>query len=80
MLTFDNAGLRGKVREELGAQAGAEAAGIDFLPFADVEQSVRDDVAELRASPLLARQVPVRGFVYDVRSGRITEVDAAPRR
>jgi carbonic anhydrase len=80
MLTFDNAGLRGKVREELGAQAGAEAAGIDFLPFADVEQSVRDDVAELRASPLLPRQVPVRGFVYDVRSGRITEVDAAPRR
>jgi carbonic anhydrase len=80
MLTFDNAGLRGKVGEELGAQAGAEAAGIDFLPFADVEQSVRDDVAELRASPLLPRQVPVRGFVYDVRSGRITEVDAAPRR
>ncbi len=80
MLTFDNAGLRGKVREELGAQAGAEAASIDFLPFADVEQSVRDDVAELRASPLIPRQVPVRGFVYDVRNGRITEVDAAPRR
>lgn len=79
MLTFDNASLRGKVREELGPQAGTAAADIDFLSFSDVEQSVRDDVAELRASPLIPRQVPVRGFVYDVRSGRVTEVDAAPR-
>ncbi len=79
MLTFDNAGLRGRVREELGPQAGAEAADIDFLSFSNVEQSVRDDVAELRASPLIPRQVPVRGFVYDVRSGRITEVDAGPQ-
>jgi len=67
------------VREELGPQAGAEAADIDFLSFSNVEQSVRDDVAELRASPLIPRQVPVRGFVYDVRSGRITEVDAGPQ-
>ena len=70
MLTFSNQSLRGKVREDLGA----DASGIDFLPFKDLEQSVRDDVAFLRASPLIPADVPIRGFVYDVRTGRLTEV------
>ncbi|MFZ5622999.1 MAG: beta-class carbonic anhydrase [Gemmatimonadota bacterium] len=71
MVTFSNDSLRRKVREDLGADADT----IDFLPFTDVEQSVRDDVAYLRASPLIPPEVPIRGFVYDVRSGRLTEVD-----
>ena len=70
MLTFTNEQLRTKVRSELGADASA----IDFLPFSDLEQSVVDDVRFLRESPLLLEGVPVRGFVYDVRTGRITEV------
>jgi len=70
MLTFKNEDLRAQVKRELGA----DASGIDFLPFADVEKSVRDDVAALRDSPFIPRDVPVRGFVYDVRTGRLTEV------
>lgn len=79
MLTFSNEGLRAKVREDLGGEAGALARDTDFLPFADVETSVRDDVGFLRASPLIPRDIPIRGFVYDVRSGRLSEVapDAA---
>jgi len=70
MLTFTNEQLREQIRRELGADVSA----LDFLPFADVERSVRDDVAQLRASPLIPRDVPIRGFVYDVRTGRLTEV------
>ena len=70
MLTFTNDQLRDRLREHLGA----DASGVDFLPFADLEQSVRDDVATIRASPLVPDDVAVRGFVYDVRSGRLREV------
>lgn len=66
MLTFTN--------EQLQARLGADAAGIDFLPFSDVEQSVRDDMATIRASPLLPDDLAVRGFIYDVRSGHLREV------
>jgi carbonic anhydrase len=74
MLTFRNADLRAKLRDGLGAEAGRDADRIDFLPFVDVEQSVRDDVAFLRASPLIPDDIAIRGFVYDVRTGRLSEV------
>jgi len=70
MLTFSNEGLRARVKEELGVDAGS----VDFLPFIDVEESVREDVAFLRASPLIPGSIPIRGFVYDVRTGRLAEV------
>jgi carbonic anhydrase len=69
MLTFTDDQLRQKLRDDLGAQT-TEA----FLPFSDLEQSVRDDVAAIRTSPLLLKDVPVRGFIYDVRTGRLQEV------
>jgi carbonic anhydrase len=64
------------VRDELGGEAAALARETDFLPFSDVEASVQDDVAFLRASPLIPPEIPIRGFVYDVRSGRLSEVAA----
>ena len=70
MLTFSNEDVYAKVRADLGA----DASHIDFMPFGDLEQSVRDDVAFLRESPLIADDVLVRGFVYDVKSGRVEEV------
>jgi carbonic anhydrase len=70
MLTFSNEELRARVRTELSA----DASDIDFLPFSDVEESVLEDVAYLRRSPLVARDVVIRGFVYDVRTGRLAEV------
>jgi carbonic anhydrase len=69
MLTFTDDQLRQKLRDDLGVQT-TEA----FLPFSDLEQSVRDDVAAIRTAPLLLKDVPVRGFIYDVRTGRLREV------
>jgi carbonic anhydrase len=70
MLTFTNRDLHAKVEQELGADASA----IDFLPFSDLEESVREDVAFLLSSPLIPAEVVIRGFVYDVRTGRLNEV------
>jgi carbonic anhydrase len=70
MLTFTNDQLREKLHDELGVDASA----IDFLPFSDVAQSVRDDLQTLRSSPLLPDSIPVRGFIYDVANGTLTEV------
>lgn len=70
MLTFDNDTLHGIVRDQLGADSTA----IDFLPFSDVADSVREDVAIIRNSPLIPGDIPVTGFIYDVTTGKISEV------
>jgi carbonic anhydrase len=70
MLTFTNEELRASLRRDLGA----DASGIDFLPFSDLEESVRADVATLRASPLLPKDIPIDGLIYDVRTGRLRAV------
>jgi carbonic anhydrase len=71
MSTVTNQELYAKVREQLGADASA----IDFLPFNSLEDAVREDVLFLRRSPLIPEEVPIRGFVYDVRSGRVDEIE-----
>lgn len=70
MLTFDN----DQLREQLRRDTGADASGIDFLTFSDLEQNVRDDVKTIRDSPLIPDEIPVIGYVYDVRTGRLCEV------
>ena len=74
MLTFTNDELRSQCIEQFGDRAGQLAGSIDFLPFSDLEQSVRDDVAFIRESPLIPSSVDIRGFIYDVRTGALTEV------
>jgi carbonic anhydrase len=70
MLTFSNEDLRKKLKQDLNA----DAEHIDFLPFKDLEQSVCDDVATIKNSPLLLKNIEVSGFIYDVRSGRLLPV------
>ena len=70
MLTFSNDDLRGILADQRGSDAG----DIDFLPFSNIEDSVREDVARIRASEHLDSSIPVRGFVYDVDTGALTEV------
>src|SRR5919204_4037238 len=70
MLTFTNEDLRAKLKDE----TGADASDIDFLPFADLEQSVRDDVQAIASSPFVDEDIQIRGFVYDVRTGKLEEI------
>jgi carbonic anhydrase len=70
MLTFKNEDLYAKVKEDLGE----DASHIDFLPFPDLEQNVREDVAFLKSSPLIPEEIEIRGFIYDVHTRRLTRV------
>jgi carbonic anhydrase len=55
----------------------AEANYIDWLTIADQQGAVVDDVRRIRNHPLVPAGIPVYGYVYDVRSGRLIEVDEA---
>jgi carbonic anhydrase len=69
MLNFTDDQLHAKIANDLGVQTD-----IEFYSFADLEQSVRDDVAIIRSSPLLIKDTLVSGFVYDAPSGRLDQV------
>ncbi|MBF0787424.1 MULTISPECIES: carbonic anhydrase [unclassified Streptococcus] len=61
-------------QEELQEKFGVDVSHQDFLPFTDVEESVREDMDLLRKSPLIPDDIGISGAVYDVDTGRMTEV------
>ena len=71
MLTFSDDSLRKKLRTTLSA----DADHIAFLPFTDIAQSIRDDIAIYRTSAIVRQDIPVRGFIYDVKTGTLAEVE-----
>jgi carbonic anhydrase len=66
MLTFTNADLHQKL--------GPGSESIDFQPFPDVAESVRQGVEKIRSHPLLPDSFGASGFIYDVETGRIEPV------
>lgn len=54
-----------------------EADHIAFLSFKNLEASVTEDVSRIRNHPLVAGNIPIYGYVYDVRSGKLIEVPDA---
>jgi len=63
---------------DVGAGHGSPTGrDIDWLTIADREQSVVDDVTKIRRHPLVPGRIPIYGYVYDVRTGRLVEVPAA---
>ena len=63
---------------DIGAGPGsAEAKYIDWLTIADQAASVLEDVARIKAHPLVPRSIPVYGYIYDVETGRLVEVPEA---
>jgi carbonic anhydrase len=46
--------------------------------FADLDEDVRQSIARIKASPFIPNKDSVRGFVYEVETGRLREVDAGP--
>jgi carbonic anhydrase len=55
----------------------AEAAFIDWLTITDQTGAVIDDVTRIRQHPLVPAAIPVYGYIYDVKSGRLIEVPEA---
>jgi carbonic anhydrase len=91
METFNNAVMRGLLRNSLDtAQLGPDGwkdvghgpgstAGdmVDWMTIADQAESVTSDIARIRAHPLVSAAVPIYGYIYDVKTGKLIEVPEA---
>jgi carbonic anhydrase len=69
MLTFKDDEFRRQIQDDTGVKPewAAEA-------FPDVDEDVRQSLARIQASPFIPKKDAVRGFVYEVESGRLREV------
>jgi carbonic anhydrase len=88
MLYFTNEVIRGLLAQSLktsllqngewkdtGAGRGSHAGDfIEWLTIRNQEESVLADVERIKSHPLVPREIPVYGYVYDVKSGRLIEV------
>ena len=75
MLTFTDDEFKRSVQDDTGIKPewAAEA-------FTDLDEDVRQSIARIQASPFIPNKDSVRGFVYEVETGRLREVDAGPAR
>jgi carbonic anhydrase len=65
---------------DVGAGPGSsEARYIDWLTISDNAQSVAEDVARIRNHPLVPASIPIYGYLYDVKTGKLIEVPDATR-
>jgi carbonic anhydrase len=69
MLTFSDDEFRKQVQDDTGIKPEWAAEAFDNL-----ETDVRQSIARIRNSPFVPRKDAIRGFVYDVETGRLTEV------
>jgi carbonic anhydrase len=69
MLTFTDDAFKRSVQDDVGIKPewAAEA-------FEDLDEDVRQSIARIKASPFIPRKDSVRGFVYEVETGRLREV------
>jgi carbonic anhydrase len=71
MLTFKDEDLAAKLRQRCGTATVAPAA---FHAFASVEDDLARQMEKARAHPWIPKDMLIRGFVYDVKTGKLSEV------
>ena len=72
MLTFKDDDLRKQIEKETGVRPT-----FALEAFADLDEDVKQSIARIKASPFVPHKSSIRGFVYDVRTGKLNEVGAA---
>ena len=72
MLTFTDDSFRGELQKETGIKPTWSPES-----FTDLDDDVRSSIGRIKASPFVPNKNSVRGFVYDVHTGRLREVDAS---
>jgi carbonic anhydrase len=75
MLTFSDDAFRHQIEEDTGIRPTWSAEAFD-----DLERDVRQSLLRIQASPFIPYKDDVRGFVYDVKTGRLHEVQASAQR
>ena len=71
MLRFTDSEIEDRLRKETGR---APIAPAKFYSFTDAEANTKEQIQKARSHPWISPEVPVRGFVYDVNTGRLSEV------
>ena len=69
MLTFKDDDVKRQIESDTGIRP---AFALEAFP--DLEEDVRQSIARIQASPFIPNKSSVRGFVYDVKSGKLEEV------
>jgi carbonic anhydrase len=69
MLTFTDDAFKQSIADEVGIKPGWAAEA-----FSDLETDVRQSIARIKASPFVPKTDAVRGFVFDVATGKLNEV------
>jgi carbonic anhydrase len=69
MLTFSDDELKAQIHEEVGMKPH-----FSMESFSDLEEDVRQSIARIQASPFIPHKEAVRGFIYEVETGRLREV------
>jgi carbonic anhydrase len=74
--TFTDEDLNAKLSASTG---DASPAPMRFFSYADPEQHTREQIAKVRSHPWIAKEVPVRGFIFDMETGLLREVKSAAK-
>lgn len=69
--TFTDEELNAKLA---GATGDSSPAPMRFFSYKDPEQNTREQIEKVRSHPWIAKEVPVRGFVFDVETGLLAEI------
>jgi carbonic anhydrase len=78
--SLETAELRADGYHDVGKGPGSrEGEFIEWLTIANGEQGVVDDVLHIRNHPLVPSAIPIYGYIYDVRSGRLIEIPEATK-
>ncbi len=76
--SLETAALTAEGFKDIGKGPGSRAGEfIEWLTIPNQSQAVVDDVQRIRAHPLVPRSIPIYGYVYDVKSGKLIEVKEA---
>jgi carbonic anhydrase len=66
-----------ELNKKLAASTGdSTPAPMRFFSFKDPEQNTREQIKRVRSHPWIAKEIPVRGFIFDVETGLLREVKA----
>jgi carbonic anhydrase len=78
--SLETAALGAEGFYDVGTGPGsAEAKYIDWLTISEQAQSVTEDVQRIKSHPLVPAGIPVYGYIYDVKTGRLVEVPEATK-
>lgn len=78
--SLETAALGAEGFYDVGSGPGSnQGAYIDWLTIADQVVSVTDDVERIRQHPLVPKNIPIYGYIYDVTTGKLVEVERATK-